>query len=196
MSAVPDSIRLFIAITLPAALHSAIETVQQRMQQVDHNRAIRWAANDSLHLTLKFLGETPIDRVDAIIEAMQAASTQSPFALNIEGLGGFPDLRMPRVVWLGVTGDVAALHQLRDAVERTVAPLGFPTEARAFSPHLTLGRARPQASKQHIAQIGEQLRGMTIERLGSWDVSTLVLMRSDLQPRGAVYSVVSEVALR
>ncbi|MBX3086678.1 MAG: RNA 2',3'-cyclic phosphodiesterase [Anaerolineae bacterium] len=195
MSATSALLRLFIAITLPEAIHAAIVPIQQRLERLDTSHAIRWASDDSLHLTLKFLGETPADRVEAISAAMQAACKQAPFRLNIEGLGWFPTLRSPRVIWLGVTGDVPALHHLRDAVERTVAPLGFPTEARPFSPHLTLGRTRQQASKAALASFAEEAGQLPVAQLGSWQVPELVLMRSDLRPSGAVYTVLARTAL-
>lgn len=195
MSTAPTSLRLFIAVKLSESLHSTLADVQQRVQQCDSHHAMRWVANDSLHLTLKFLGEAPTDHVGTITAAMQAASTQSPFTLHLERLGAFPDLCAPRVVWIGVTGDVPAVHHLRDSVERTVSALGFPTEARPFSPHLTLGRARPNLPKAALAAVGAELNKLTIERIGSWQVADFVLMRSDLSPHGAVYSVVSQVTL-
>ena len=195
MSAQAPTLRLFIAVKLPEMLHTALMTLQERVERLDPQHMIRWVANDSLHLTLKFLGDAPADQVEAILGAMQAASDTSPFTLRLEQIGAFPNLRAPRVVWLGVAGEMAALHQLRDAVERTVSPLGFPTEARPFSPHLTLGRARPYADKAAVAAVGEALSKLTVEPMEAWQITEFVLMRSDTHPEGAVYTVVGRVAL-
>jgi 2'-5' RNA ligase len=192
----PDSLRLFIAIELPTDVCEALAALQKQLQSVDRTRAIRWSAISSIHLTLKFLGDTPSERVATIEAAMrQASAGHRPFDLNMGGAGCFPDMRRPRVVWAGVGGDLDSLHTLRDAVERTVSPLGYPTEARPFSPHLTLGRARQEASREALAAIGKQVEAVKQGSLASWRVAGISLMRSELKPSGAVYTPVAHASL-
>ncbi len=181
------TLRLFIAIEIPQ--RDSLAALQKRLQPLDKTRAIRWTAPDSIHLTLKFLGETPASRQSEIETALiEAAKDHAPFDLTIGGVGCFPDLRKPRVVWAGLGGGVTALISLRDAVERTVSPLGYPTEARPFSPHLTLGRARQDAARSALAAFGEQIGKQKIDTLYSWRVDGISLMRSELKPSGAVYT--------
>ena len=192
----PESLRLFIAIELPADVYDALSTLQKQLQAADRARAIRWSAIGGIHLTLKFLGDVPADRVPAIETALhEAAAGHAPFDLNVGGAGCFPHTRKPRVVWAGADGNLDALHALRDAVERTVSPLGYPTEARPFSPHLTLGRARQEASRDALAAIGKRVDEVKQGELARWHVAEISLMRSDLKPSGAVYTQVARVVL-
>jgi len=183
-------VRLFIAVELPAEpVLAALSRLQERLRGLESANAIRWTASSGIHLTLKFLGETPADRVDRIAQAMhEAAQAHHAFDLSIRGVGGFPDLRRPRVVWAGLHGDLESLHALRDSVERTVSPLGYPTESRPFSPHLTLGRARQDASTSALGKIGGALAKLDVGEIGAWRVTGVSLMESDLRPSGAVYT--------
>jgi 2'-5' RNA ligase len=184
-----ESLRLFVAVELPTAVGETLAALQKRLQTFDRERTIRWTAISSIHLTLKFLGDTDPARQPAIDAALrEVAAGRAPFTLSIDGAGCFPDPRKPRIVWAGAGGDLAALHALRDAVERTVSPLGFPTEDRPFSPHLTLGRARQDAPRLALAALGERIGHAEVGTLASWRVEGLSLMRSDLKPSGAVYT--------
>lgn len=193
-----DSVRLFIAVELPSAVLAALTALQKRLKTLDRERAIRWTAAEGVHLTLKFLGETTPDRIPAIVAGLeQAAGGKTPFDLSMTGVGCFPNLQRPRVVWAGLRGDMAALRRLQEAVEEHIAPLGYPTEARAFSPHLTLGRARREASTGALAAFGkqiEQIAATTAETV-NWRVEAVSLMRSDLKPSGALYTRLAYVPL-
>jgi 2'-5' RNA ligase len=98
-------------------------------------------------------------------------------------------------LWAGVGGDLRALKRLQASIERQIAPLGYPAEERGFSPHLTLGRAAPGASRDEIAQIGGLTATHDPGLLAEWHISSLSLMRSQLKPDGAVYTRAYEVAL-
>jgi RNA 2',3'-cyclic 3'-phosphodiesterase len=191
-----DNLRLFIALELPAEITDALEKLQKRLRDLDRERAVRWVALDSIHLTLKFLGDTPPDRVPAIEAAVvEAATDHKPFSLSIDGAGCFPNLQKPRIVWAGASGELKALHALRDAVERTVSPLGYPTEDRPFSPHLTLGRSRQEASRSALSELGEKIGSQKIGILATWKVERVSLMRSELTPSGGVYTRLAETSL-
>jgi RNA 2',3'-cyclic 3'-phosphodiesterase len=192
----PESLRLFVAVELPPAVCEALSVLQKRLKDFDRDRAVRWVSIDSIHLTLKFLGDTPAARLPEMDAALrEAVAGHPPFDLTVEGAGCFPNLRKPRVAWAGVGGDLDALHALRDAVERLIAPLGYPTEDRPFSPHLTLGRARQDTSRIALSSLGEKIGQTKIGRLAGWHVEGVSLMRSDLKPSGAVYTQVAYAAL-
>jgi 2'-5' RNA ligase len=187
----PDTLRLLIAIELPDTAIRALETVRDRVRQIDTERAIRWSSGDGFHLTLKFLGEAPDERLSTIRGTLVDAVRESkiaPFGLSIDGLGGFPDVFAPRTVWAGVHGDLEQLRRLQKVVESAIAPLGFPTESRPFSPHLTLGRARQGAPRAKLVAFGRKLASLDIGEITHWQVETVSLMKSELRPSGAIYT--------
>ena len=191
-----ELLRLFIAIELPAAARDVLAALQKRLQSADFSRAIRWSSIEGIHLTLKFLGDVAPDKIPSISEGLTAATAgRKPFDLAVAGAGCFPNLRRPRVIWAGSGGDSAALHALRDTVEQHVAPLGYPTDERPFSPHFTLGRARQEASASALDALGSHIAGMDVGTLYSWRVDGVSLMRSDLKPSGAVYTQIEYFGL-
>ncbi len=182
-----DMLRLFIAIDLPPEVKSLLTTLQSRLRP--RTDAVRWSDPGGTHLTLKFLGNVEASRVDAVTDRMRNAAQQhQPFELQTGELGMFPNRRRPRVVWLGIDGDVGVLSQLQAAVEQCVALLGFPTEQRPFSPHLTLGRSIKDPSSAHLASIGQAVEQTEVPEKIAFMVNEVVLMRSELGPRGARYT--------
>ncbi len=188
--------RMFIALELPEVALEAIDRAQRRLKQAIPERAVRWVRPEGIHLTLKFLGDVPREQVAAVQEGLAAAAAgHRPLALGVEGIGCFPNTQRPRVVWLGVTGDLRQLEALQRSVEQHIAPLGFPTEGRGFTPHLTLGRTQRNASRDEVAQIGRAVEKGIDGWLATWQADTLSLMRSQLRPDGAVYTQVHRVDL-
>jgi 2'-5' RNA ligase len=191
-----EPVRLFIAIELPAAARDALAALQKRLQSADTSRAIRWSSIDGIHLTLKFLGNVASDKIPSITAGLTAATAgRVPFDLAVAGAGCFPNMGKPRVLWAGSGGNSPALNALRDAVEQHVAPLGYPTDERPFSPHFTLGRARQEASASALAALGTHIAKLDVGTLYSWRVDSLSLMRSDLKPSGAVYTQIAHFGL-
>ncbi len=191
-----ETLRTFIAIELDEALRIALRTVQDKLKRQAPPGSVKWTAPDGIHLTLKFLGDTPEGRVLEIETALQAACAGlEPIVFSVEGRGCFPDFRRPRVVWVAVREKSGALVRLQAAVERTVAPLGWPTEGRTFSPHLTLGRVSRGANDRTAAAVGQAVERMVVEQIGQQQVTAVSLIQSDLRPTGAVYSRLSHVAL-
>ncbi len=192
----PQVLRTFIALELDDGLKSALTGMQDRLKRRVSAGAVRWVRPDGIHLTLKFLGDTPADRLPAIQSALaEAAAGATPFVVQAEGLGCFPNLRRPRVVWVGLSEPTGALQRLRDAVEAQVAPLGFPTEGRAFSPHLTLGRVQRRASTSEAAEVGEVVRSAQVGLVGQIQATRVYFIKSDLRPTGAVYTTLFEAPL-
>ncbi len=189
-----ETLRLFVAIDLPPEVKRLLGELQAQLRQ--HTDAVRWSDPAGTHLTLKFLGSVPAPRVDAIVAALRsAAGPLGSFQLQTGALGVFPNPRRPRVIWLGVGGELQALHQLQSAVEQEIAPLGFPTEERAFSPHLTLGRSPKDPSPAAFAAMRHAVEQTKVLRTVGWQVAEAVLMRSELLPGGARYTPVEHVRL-
>jgi 2'-5' RNA ligase len=188
--------RLFIAIKLPPDALRAIGRQQGKLKTAYPGAALRWVNPDGIHLTLMFLGDVSPERVAAIQAGLgQAVHGIQPFDLAIEKLGCFPDASRPRVVWVGITGDIEPLRRLQAGVERQIAPLGFETEKRAFSPHLTLARVKQYASRSDAAAVGEMVRQQSVGQIARWQVTGINLFRSHLAPTGATYEQLCEVTL-
>lgn len=193
----PDEIlRTFIAIELDEPLRVAIARVQNKLRRQTPDGSVKWVAPDGIHLTLKFLGDTPAGRVPEIEVALRAACAGSaPFVFSVEGRGCFPNCRRPRVIWVAVRDTGQRLAQLQTAVEAHVAPLGWPTEARGFSPHLTLGRVSKNADPMQEAAVGQVVEKSVVEQVGSQRVIAVNLIASELRPTGAVYTTLLSVPL-
>jgi 2'-5' RNA ligase len=192
--------RLFIALELPRTLIDSIARTQNDLKRSFSTReaahVARWVKPDGIHLTLKFLGDVPTEQVGALKLALsEAVRDSTSISLTAEGLGCFPNARQPRVLWVGLRGDLDALMALWQSVEARIAPLGYPAEERGFSPHLTLARAARNASRNEIAALGEIAGKATVGTLGSWRAESVSLMRSQLRPEGAIYTQVAKVML-
>ena len=189
-----EQIRSFIAIELPDELRLEIGRLQAQLKSGSQSW-VKWVNPDSIHLTLKFLGNIAVDRIDEITRAMeQAAQTVPPFHLEIKDVGAFPNLKRVQVVWVGISGEVDKLGQLQHQIESNLERLGFTPESRPFTAHLTLARLRNQASLDERQRFG-QLIADTRFQAGSFEVNAISLMRSQLTREGAIYSRISLVGL-
>jgi 2'-5' RNA ligase len=177
--------RLFVALDPPEGVRRRIGAAVAALRRSAGRAAdeVRWTSPDTLHLTVQFLGDVPEERIAELDGAVRAAAAASrSLQLELRGAGGFPNARRPRVVWLGLGGDVAPLAALADALGRRLTPLGFPPEARPFSPHLTVGRARDSRGASGLGgALAEATQGEGI----AWRAAELVLFESHLEPRGA-----------
>lgn len=176
--------RLFVAINLPPDLRQSLfdSTTPLRSGQFP----VRWVMPDAMHITLKFLGETEDERADSVRRIMRETTVRHrPFMLRFGPIGAFPNLRRPRVVWLGVAAD-PELADLQRETERDLAQLGFDIEARPFRPHVTLGRGRNEARPAAFNGLEPIARSITIGAEPVF-VSAIELMRSRLGRGGAVY---------
>jgi 2'-5' RNA ligase len=190
------TLRTFIAIELDADLRAGLERVQSGLRERIAPRSVRWVRPDGIHLTLKFLGDTPLEVVEQVKQALdQAAVAATPFVVTVGGLGCFPNARRPRVLWAGLQEPTGTLARLQAAVEEHVAPLGFPTERRTFHPHLTLGRVQRYASKSEVQEIGQAISSSLEGKIGEMKVTGVSYIKSDLQPSGAVYTTLHEAPL-
>jgi 2'-5' RNA ligase len=177
-----------VAIELPASVLEAINRVQHQLQRDPALARLRWTRPEGIHLTLKFLGETPVGRQRDIEGAVErAVGGVAPFELRLGKLGKFGSRQNPRVLWIDVAGELDPLRQLHSQVERELAQLRYPPEDRKFSPHLTLARV-PQERAREAADALEAAIAATEVPSATFTVDELSLMRSELKPGGAVYT--------
>jgi 2'-5' RNA ligase len=183
--------RLFIAIELPDSVKQGIATVQEELRAAGGSAG--WTRPEGIHLTLKFLGEVPEERVSEIMAATAgAAEGIGKLSLEVAGAGAFPNIKVPRVLWIGVVGDIEKLTTLQAAVEDAMERLGFEREARKFSPHLTLARIKFPKPRDNWQQ---KIEGIRDVKLGTFEAGHVSLMKSELKREGAVYTEVGIISL-
>ena len=184
-----ERLRAFIAVSPSPEIHERLRHIKAELAGADAQ--VRWVRDDAMHATLKFLGSIDADVVAALAEALsEAAARFASFAIEVAGLGVFPNRARPRVVWVGLHG--SELAALAAAVERSVEPLGFPAESRPYHPHITLGRV---AGKGGWNKLEELLQAHWSDKLGSCTIDEVVAYRSHLQRGGSVYTKLCSIPL-
>jgi 2'-5' RNA ligase len=172
--------RLFTAIDLPKEILLRLERL---MVELRTEAPIRWSPLDNLHVTTKFIGPWPEERLEELHAALSSIPPRNPFELELKKLGWFPNARSPHTFWIGVEGE--GLHQLALATEEKLEPLGIAREARKFSPHLTLARIKTPVSLRRLREKVEELQPAA---LGHFSVSHFSLYRSNPGSNGSVYT--------
>ena len=185
----PQYIRAFVAVELSDELKTVLAQAQLKLKKSRVSYIGRWVAPNSVHLTLKFLGDVTPSLVEAITPALhEACAPARPFSIALSGLGSFPGRQRPRVIWIGVTGDLEPLQNLQSRVETALQSLGFVAERRPFQPHLTLARIKDGASTLERADLMTWMDAIQIAPSAPMIVRELGLIRSELRPSGAVYT--------
>lgn len=188
-----EEVRSFIAIELPEAVKLKLGEVQDQLRS--RRSPARWVAPESIHLTLKFLGNITVGSIPDITDIMnEAAGAEVTFGLSVRGLGVFPDTRRVRVVWVGLEGEIGTLVRIQKHLDSGLETLGFAPETRPFTPHLTLARMRDDASPAGRQAVGDLVTATAFEA-GSFTVESLSLMKSQLTRQGAIYSRLAAVPL-
>ena len=191
-----DSIRTFIAIDLPPEAKTALATLTQTLKA--HGLSgVRWVNPNGIHLTLKFLGNIPPTIVPRILDALQAASqSHPPFNLSLGRLGVFPSPNNPRVLWVGLNGDLIALAKLQSSVEEHCCALGLDPDRRPFTPHLTLGRVRRSLPPSQRDLVRTALQDESTVDGPQWPIQEIHLIHSTLTPQGAIYRSLGAIPLQ
>ncbi len=189
--------RLFWALPLPTHLQEEIAAIQEELARKIPPNTVRWTPPHHIHLTLVFLGNWKRSQVPHLKQGVEEALLGiPPFTLEVEAAGVFPNWRRPRVIWLGVGGEIDVLRRLQAAVARAMVQAGWEPEKRPYSPHLTIGRVRKGLDDNTLARIGDVVRRLKVDPFGRHRVHQVILFRSDLRPSGAVYTPVAEVKLK
>jgi 2'-5' RNA ligase len=177
-------IRAFLAIDPPEEVLREIDSLQGRLRTLISGD-IRWVRPEGIHLTLKFFGDvTGADAETIAAVTREVALVEKPFSLVVGGAGVFPDPRRPRVLWLGMSGDLERLLLFQTRLDQALRLIGFPREERPFRPHLTLARIKDSRS---LAGLGRALEKGEQYQAGRFAAAGLSLMQSELKTGGAVY---------
>jgi RNA 2',3'-cyclic 3'-phosphodiesterase len=176
--------RLFVALELPGFVKKALDQLQD---QIRNSRLdAKWTAVENIHLTLKFLGSTPVSTMDAIDSQLAAAVAGiSPVTLRAQGLSVFPGVQRPRVLWTGVGGETDRLALLQQRVEENLSAIGFEKEDRKFTAHLTLARFKGKVDPETVISAITQYGGYVSD---PYTVDAVYLIESRLSPQGPVYT--------
>lgn len=184
------SIRCFVAVECGGDELAAKFREVRRM--LEATRAdVKFVEPENVHLTLKFLGEIEPRLVEQASQVVKETSFQ-PFSARLEGVGVFPNLRRPRVVWAGISDGVSKLAEVWKDVDTKLIRLGFEKERRGFSPHITIGRVRSGRNRDRLV---EELSTLSDYMFGDLHVDRVVLKKSVLTPRGPIYTTLAESAV-
>jgi RNA 2',3'-cyclic 3'-phosphodiesterase len=191
MGIVEDIMRCFIAIEVPSEVKSAFVELQNDLRGAGAD--VAWTNPDNVHLTLKFLGEIDKKLVSKVEQVcLETISSMSPFKLSIDRIGLFPNERHPRVLWIGLGGEIETLEKLQEQLDERLAGIGFEVEEKDFQPHLTVGRIR---SNKNLREMLKRSDGYSLPTL-SFMVEEIVLMKSDLLSSGACYSELAKARMK
>lgn len=183
--------RIFIAVELAADLRERIGALERGLERA--GARLRWISPENLHFTVRFLGEiTPAQLAQVRLATREAASSSAPFRLVLHGIGAFPSLQRPQVIWVGVREGSEALAALSSRLDAALARHRFPPEQRPFVAHLTLARVR---DRRVWGDLVRALSGFREAAVGTQEVRCLAVMESHLHPGGARYTRVEEVPL-
>jgi RNA 2',3'-cyclic 3'-phosphodiesterase len=188
-------LRCFIAVELPVGVQQAIRSASAEARSALGPETVRWVPEQNIHLTLKFLGDTAPTSLEPIEAALRAEVPQyRAFNVELQGLGAFPSVKRARVLWIGLEAP-STLASLQHALDAATTRLGYVSEERGFSPHLTIGRVRQNASTAELQRIRDVLEETAIGAIGTLRVEAIHLYKSELSPTGSVYSQLCTVYL-
>jgi len=193
-AATPGQVRAFIAIALEPGWILVLKQVQRQFQTGLPEDAVRWIRAEQIHLTLKFLGNVSRERLTSLSAGLnQASAGIAPFRLALESVGCFPHTKNPRVVWVGIKGELDSLRRLQAQVERETQGFGDHREERSFQPHLTIGRVRAQGKMAR--SVGELVERAAVTNPEELIVRQIHLVQSELSAEGARYTTLASAAL-
>ena len=192
---VADVNRTFIAVDLPPSVLDALGQVSSQLQEKLPDTPVRWVNSQKMHLTLKFLGDISKENIGMVEKILHSeASKRQAMEIGIGGIGAFPKMRHPRVIWIGIEAP-AELFDLRRGIEDGVARMGYNYDKYDFTPHLTLGRISRKASARDVRTVGNVLHEFQVGFIGVARIEAVHLYRSDLCPEGAKYTCLYSAAL-
>jgi RNA 2',3'-cyclic 3'-phosphodiesterase len=191
----PEQLRLFVALSVPEGVKDSIFRAQEELRRALAERSARWTRREQFHLTIRFLGNVRSDQTTELVDSARTACRDfEPLSVTAKGIGVFPNMRSPRVLWVGVDNTGRDLARLWASIQRATQPFTEQPAEPGFTGHVTLARinriTRPQkqALKEHCSRLDNT-------EFGTWKVDRLELVRSELLPQGARHSVVAELPL-
>jgi 2'-5' RNA ligase len=182
--------RVFVAVELPEKIKNQIAVVQSELKKTQAQ--VSWVKPGNIHVTLKFLGEVGEEKMkEVFIAAERGGKGTKKFRMSLKGLGGFPNLNRPRVIWVGTASGEKELCELQGRVETELEKVGFSRDDRKFSAHFTLGRARFPNGLEGLAEKVEKTEFSSPE----FTVEQVVVMQSQLNPAGSIYTPLKKIPL-
>lgn len=187
--------RAFIAVELPKEVRAFLSALQSGLKSA--NADVKWVEPDNIHLTLRFLGEIDQRQAEVISGVLEnIASARNSFKLRLSGLGAFPEISSPRVIWVGTEQAGQELKDIARNLEEELGKTGFPREEREFSPHITLGRLRSGKNRQALVKALESLLQQNQSACPEFTVDKITLFKSTLTAKGPVYETVKHLNLK
>lgn len=186
-----DTVRTFIAVKIPENITSGLGDLQQGLKH--HEIDIRWVRPENIHLTLKFLGDVQTKDIDNISRAItRTADGIATISLKAKGIGVFPGIKRPRVLWVGLTGQLEFLMQLQQTLDSNLKDIGLLQEKRPFKGHLTIGRIK---TRMNAKKLGDALIAFRNFETETFIADKIILFKSELKPQGAVYTQLASAPL-
>lgn len=186
-----DTVRVFIAVDVGDEIRGRLEELQRKLRKVHSN--VRWTGPGAIHLTLAFMGNVPVEELDRITSALALACRGvEAFAMEAAGTGTFGKPKHPRVIWAGIA-DCPPLMELQHRIGEALLAAGTAFDRKPFSPHITLGRVK--SVDHHTTSLLDKLEKHRSADLGQTRVATVELIKSELTPHGAEYTVLHRVEL-
>lgn len=190
-----QTFRLFVAISLPEGVKDEIEKTQHELRAALPGNFIRWTKREQSHLTLKFLGNVAEARVNELITALRATCLNfAALGVRAERIGFFPDLRFPRVIWVGVHDDHDGLLRLQQMIEAAAKNFTAERSEKKFTGHVTLGRI-PQIKRPQAEMLKKVALGLSDRFFGEWVADKIELIRSELSSTGSRYTTLADIPL-
>ena len=186
-----QTLRTFIAVELPRDIQRILKGIQDELRKSGAD--VKWIQPDHIHLTLKFLGEIPEEKIEAVLKVMESSlECFAAFSFRLSHLGAFPKPENPRIIWVGVDSGENELKRLAGVLEKNLGSLGFKKEERGFAAHITLGRVRSSLNKFALSKL---LKSYSLPQPMAQDVKNLVLFKSTLTSSGPLYEALKKIPL-
>ena len=187
----PETFRTFIAVKLDAHIQTQLQKIQAILKKIDSN--VKWVEPKNIHLTLKFLGEIPMETINKLTVILPPVCMATlKFSIALVSLGAFPGLEYPRVIWIGIDSGQNELKNLAARMDTALNELGFKKESRPFDPHITLGRLR---SSRHKAALINAVKNAPGSSPLTQTVENIYLFKSTLTPVGPIYEILKKFPL-
>jgi 2'-5' RNA ligase len=189
-------LRTFIAIDLPINILEGITEYTAELREMLPKPLVRWVSSRNIHLTLKFLGDVEESSLQQLADNLvKVTTTYRPFSLSVSGIVAFPSKKRPRVIWIGLEAP-PALNSMQKGLDVVLTQLGYTSENRTFSPHLTIGRVGQGINGSDMQKIQTLLKSYKVGFIGTVVVKTVKIFKSDLRPGGAVYTGLYSLPLK
>ena len=183
-----ETIRVFIAIELDKETQSYLSNIQSELKETEAD--VKWVKSENIHLTLKFLGNIDLSKINQIKEILTKISQENTeFTIELSGIGAFPKMEYPRVIWIGIEKNQDKVIKITEDLQERLTTLGIPEENRPFQAHLTLGRVKSNLNRSILV---EKLKNIKLPQKPSQSVNKLTLFKSTLTPGGPIYEILSE----